>query len=393
VIDTATNAVASTITVGPPYLGVSSDGGPLGSGRNGVGPIGLALSPNGALLYVTQPFVTSPGPSTLSVIDTATNTVVATVPVPDGVIYPTGVWLAGAIAVTPNGAFVYVTSVLAGVLSVFDTATNALVTTVPMGGLQASSIAFTPDGAFAYISNQSGTAQYVIDTATYAVINVVDFGGTSRWVAITPNGASAYFDSEGLGLEHTMTVFDIATASVVAFIGSIFSPRGLAITPDSAFVYVASVDGNYVNVIDTATNTVVATVPVGFAPVGVATLGPTPTVVSWSGVLPPINADGSSIFKLGSTIPVKFQLTGTSAGITDLAAKVYVAKVSNSIAGTEQAATSTSAADSGNTFRYDSTSGQYIFNLATKSLSAGTWQVRIDLGDGTLNTVLISLTK
>ena len=36
---------------------------------------------------------------------------------------------------------------------------------------------------------------------------------------------------------------------------------------------------------------------------------------AWSGVLQPVNADGSSIFKLGSTVPVKFQLTGASAGI------------------------------------------------------------------------------
>ena len=34
----------------------------------------------------------------------------------------------------------------------------------------------------------------------------------------------------------------------------------------------------------------------------------------------PINADGSSVFKRGSTIPVKFRLQGASAGITNLAA-------------------------------------------------------------------------
>ena len=33
---------------------------------------------------------------------------------------------------------------------------------------------------------------------------------------------------------------------------------------------------------------------------------------AWSGVLQPVNADGSSVFKLGSTVPVTFQLTGPS---------------------------------------------------------------------------------
>ncbi len=52
---------------------------------------------------------------------------------------------------------------------------------------------------------------------------------------------------------------------------------------------------------------------------------------------------------------------------------------------------STSAADSGNTFRYDVPSGQYIFNLATKTLAQGTWQIRIDLQDGSPHTVMVSL--
>jgi hypothetical protein len=116
-------------------------------------------------------------------------------------------------------------------------------------------------------------------------------------------------------------------------------------------------------------------------------------IYGWSNVLQPINADGTSIFKLGSTIPVKFKLMGASGGITNATARLYCAKMSSGVAGTELEAISTSAADSGNTFRYDSTGGQYIFNLGTKSLSEGTWQLRIDLGDGVTHTVFISLKK
>jgi hypothetical protein len=92
--------------------------------------------------------------------------------------------------------------------------------------------------------------------------------------------------------------------------------------------------------------------------------------------------DCSSVFKLGSTIPVKFKLTGACAGSPNIVARIYLAKITNSIIGSDIEAISTSAADSGNMFRYDGNSGQYIFNLATKPLSAGTWQIRIDLGDG-----------
>jgi hypothetical protein len=110
---------------------------------------------------------------------------------------------------------------------------------------------------------------------------------------------------------------------------------------------------------------------------------------AWSGILQPVNADGTSIFKLGSTVSVKFQLTGASANITNAVAKLTIAKVSSAVDGTYVEAVSTSAADSGNQFRCDS--GQYLFNLATKGLSTGTWSLSINLGDGVSRTVQISL--
>ncbi len=116
-------------------------------------------------------------------------------------------------------------------------------------------------------------------------------------------------------------------------------------------------------------------------------------VHSWSGVLQPVNADGSSIFRLGRTVPVKFRLVEGSAPMTDLPALIFLAKVSNAVTGAEIEAISTSAADTGNTFRYDPVEGQYIFNLSTQSLSQGTWQIRIDLRDGVTRTVLVSLRR
>jgi hypothetical protein len=112
---------------------------------------------------------------------------------------------------------------------------------------------------------------------------------------------------------------------------------------------------------------------------------------AWSGVLQPVNADGSSVFKLGSTVPVKFALPGASAGVKALAARLYYARVGSAGTGTYDEATSTSAATTGNLFRYDATANQYIFNLGTKTLSSGTYTLRIDLGDGVVHTVNITL--
>jgi hypothetical protein len=109
--------------------------------------------------------------------------------------------------------------------------------------------------------------------------------------------------------------------------------------------------------------------------------------------LPPINADGSSIFKQGSTVPVKFKLTGASAGIANLTARLSVTKVSSGITGTDLEATSNGAANDGNLFRWDAGAGQYVFNLTTKPLTAGTWSLAADLGDGVVHKVNVSLRK
>lgn len=114
---------------------------------------------------------------------------------------------------------------------------------------------------------------------------------------------------------------------------------------------------------------------------------------SWSGVLQPVNQDGSSVFKLGSTVPVKFRLTGPSGGIGDATARIYVAKIDNNVLGMEVEASSSTPANTGSLFRYDPVDDLYIYNYGTKTLTAGTYRIRIDLGDGQTRTAQFSLRK
>src|SRR5436190_1545340 len=117
----------------------------------------LILFPVGAWARAPQAYITNFIDNTVSVIDTATNTVTAP-PVPVGVI-PSGV------AVTPDGAHVYVGNFSSNTVSVIDTATNAVTATV-MVGLNPEGIAVTPDGAHVYVGNFFGNTVSVIDTAT-----------------------------------------------------------------------------------------------------------------------------------------------------------------------------------------------------------------------------------
>lgn len=93
-----------------------------------------------------------------------------------------------------------------------------------------------------------------------------------------------------------------------------------------------------------------------------------------SGIQAPFNADGNSVFKHGSVAPVKVRITDCAgAPVPGLAPKISVIKISGTtpVTSINEPIDTVSAADSTGTLRYDSTTGQYIYNLATKSLTDG----------------------
>jgi YVTN family beta-propeller protein len=225
----------------------------------GINPSAVAITPDG-----THAYVANAASNTVSVIGTATNMVVATVPVGNmGIKNPQGV------AITPDGTHAYVTSTASNTVTVIATATNTVVATVPVG-INPSAVAITPDGTDAYVTDEGSNTVSVIATANNTVVATVPVGVQPVGVAITPDGTHAYVTSLG---STTVSVIDTATNSVAAIVAVGGATWAVAITPDGAHAYVTNVNGvnSVVLVIDTATNTVVATVTgAGFNPVGVA---------------------------------------------------------------------------------------------------------------------------
>ncbi|MCA1683019.1 MAG: beta-propeller fold lactonase family protein [Actinobacteria bacterium] len=219
----------------------------------GSNPQDVAVTPDGSRAYVVNT-----GEDTVSVIDTATNMVVATILLAGGSA-PTGV------ALTPDGTRAYVTNTGSDTVSVIDTATNTVVATVAVGA-GPQGVAVTPDGTRVYTANNFDSTVSVIDTATNTVVATVAVGASPRDVAVSPDGTRAYVNNLD---SNTVSVIDTATNTVVATVAVVY-PGGVAVSPDGARAYVTSGDTNTVSVIDTATNTVVATVPVGASPFAVA---------------------------------------------------------------------------------------------------------------------------
>ncbi len=110
---------------------------------------------------------------------------------------------------------------------------------------------------------------------------------------------------------------------------------------------------------------------------------------AFDGFLPPVSLNKP--FKLGSTIPVKFQLKDYAGNfISNATATLMVQPYANGVPDGDPI-TVTSNADNGNMFRYDQTGQQYIYNLSTKGLTIGSWMLIVYPGDGTVRTNIICL--
>ena len=94
------------------------------SGLVAIAGFALAGVVDSAQSLAQNAYITNHVSNTVSVIDTATNTVTATIPVGAG---PIGV------AVSPDGGRVYVTNDFDNTVSVIDTTTNTLIATIPVG--------------------------------------------------------------------------------------------------------------------------------------------------------------------------------------------------------------------------------------------------------------------
>ena len=107
--------------------------------------------------------------------------------------------------------------------------------------------------------------------------------------------------------------------------------------------------------------------------------------------LKPIRANGSSIFRIGRPVAVKFQLTGASQNITNLAAHLIVTKLSDTIQGTADDECDEDEDDTDFLFKYRKAKGIYVYRWKTRSENQGTYNLRVDLGDEVAHQINISL--
>src|SRR5215211_9410716 len=189
-------------------------------------PSGVAMrNRNLALGRYPIAYTANNGGDSVSVIDTAANTVLTTI---------SGVEAATAVRVSADGARAYVLRVQG--VSVIDTATNTVTAFIDHGGGLGFSLAISPDQADLYLTDSGGTVS-VIDTATHAVTATIAVGAAPVDVEVSPDGAHAYVANI---YDSTVSVIDTATNTVTATIAVGSSPCAVAVSPDSTRVYIAN---------------------------------------------------------------------------------------------------------------------------------------------------------
>jgi len=236
-IDTATNAVKHTT-----YVGRS--------------PHEAFYTPDGKEVWVTVR-----GENYIAVLDASTFEEKQRIVTPGG---------PGMQIFSPDGQYGYICSSFNPETVVVSTASHQIVGHVKQDSPFCPNIAASPDGKQVWFTLKDvGRTEVFEAKPPFNVIKSFDTGPISNHVnfANTPKGLFAYVTVGGL---NQVKVFRTDDFSQVATIPVGLLPHGIWPSGDGTRMYVGLENADALTAIDTATNTVVATVPVGQAPQAIA---------------------------------------------------------------------------------------------------------------------------
>jgi YVTN family beta-propeller protein len=221
-------------------------------------PIGIAVNPSTNKVYVVNEYS-----NTVSVIDTNTDTVKSTISLGN---FPYG------IDINPLNNRIYITNRGSNTVSVLDGSVDTKLHDITVGKSPVG-IAVNPSANWIYVTNLDDGTMSVIDGITNEVIDIISVGKTPYGIAVNPLSNKIYVTDI---ITNTVTVIDGETNEISAKIPVGKKPTGLAIDiPDKKGennrLYVANYDSDSVSVIDTVTNKVTNNITsVGDSPVGMA---------------------------------------------------------------------------------------------------------------------------
>ncbi len=227
-------------------------------------PFALQVSPDGKTLFVTTATDFNK-PGSLSIID------ISELQQPRTTMKVSVGKFPSTIAVSPNGTKVFIGNLLDNNISIIDITDSSSPKTsvLPMSN-PPFGIAFSSDGKSIYITNGSGIS--VLDSQGVLKKNISTPNKNPVGVAVTPNGEKGYVTS----LDDTVSVLDLTKNELLKTIKvpDIIGFNGITITPDGKKAYLADdgdPGGKSVAVIDVLNDRVIEpNIQVGNNPLGIS---------------------------------------------------------------------------------------------------------------------------
>ena len=220
----------------------------------GDNPRDIEFSPDG-----TRAYVPNYGDNSVSVVNTTTMGITSTIPVGTG--NPTD------IALSPTRSVAYVTKTTAGTVAVVDLQSGTVTRSIAVGN-SPNSVVFTPDGSRAFVANYASDTVSIIDASSDTVVGTTAVGDEPFSVGIAPDAALIYVTNYG---SKSLTVLNPASGATVGSpIALAGQPLGLDFTPNGARALVATRNPSAVEFIDVASGASTGSLALASGPVDVA---------------------------------------------------------------------------------------------------------------------------
>jgi YVTN family beta-propeller protein len=178
-------------------------------------------------------------------------------------------------SLSKDGTLLYSSNEDTGETSIIDIAAGKVVATLSVGDKEAEpeGVTTSPDGKFVYVTTENDGAIAVIDTEARKMIKNFKVGARPRSVAFFPDGLKAYVTRENDGKLAIVDTVKHAKSGDIE-IGKPTAPENIkpmkvVLSPDAKTAYVSAGRGKQVFMIDTATNKVTGSVEVGQRPWGI----------------------------------------------------------------------------------------------------------------------------
>ncbi len=217
----------------------------LGDANTPIYPAGLAISSDGATLYVANNYG-----NTISFVNISASraqTTFKAVKLGDPASAKDIGPLPYALQLSQDGKTLYASLWNSKAVSVIDTA-SAKETTRVQTGDHATGMALSPDGKTLYVTNANSDSLSVVDTAKNTVSSTINLapydkapmGSMPNAVTVSPDGKTLYVANGG---NNDLAVIDAASGKVTGLIPTAWFPSAVATSKDGKLIFVANMKG------------------------------------------------------------------------------------------------------------------------------------------------------